>query len=102
MVASEGAIKERESVREEKKKTGKEQEESERRWKRKRRRRRVTRGIYTVNFVAPRSHGIGERHRVPSSVPRRREDAATGSNERSDRDGHVRANCTRQGCMLRQ
>lgn len=26
----------------------------------------------------------------------------TGSNERSDRDGHVRANCTRQACMLRQ
>lgn len=33
---------------------------------------------------------------------RRRGRFPTGSNERSDRDGHVRANCTRQACMLRQ
>lgn len=33
---------------------------------------------------------------------RRRGRSPTGSNERSDRDGHVRANCTRQACMLRQ
>jgi len=77
-VASEGAIKGRESVRGEK--------ERERERKRKRRRRRVTRGIYTVNFVAPRSHGTGERRRVSSSSRRRRQDAATGSNERSATD----------------
>lgn len=40
--------------------------------------------------------------RDPRGGRRRRGRSPTGSNERSDRDGHVRANCTRQACMLRQ
>jgi len=94
---SEGAIKGYESKG--RGREGRKEGDSKRKGKEK-----VTRGIHTVNFVAPlsipRDRGTALCILFISSV--KRGNAATGSNERSDRDEHVRANCTRQGCMLQQ